>query len=111
MRMRVIFILGSAASAYWAPASVAPARDLRRSRRFIRYVYIRFLVRHGINDVVNAQAVGESGHGFGVFGEVGMLPGVADVHIEIDGDYDASLCVADALPLGRTGRRLHPETA
>ena len=42
---------------------------------------------HRIDDVVHTQAIGERGHGARIIGVVRMLPGIAHIHIEIDGDH------------------------
>ena len=56
---------------------------------------------HRIDDVVDAEAVREGRHRLRVFGEVGVLPSVADIHIEVDGNEQTSLVVVDGAPPGR----------
>lgn len=56
---------------------------------------------HRVQDVVDAEAVGEAGHDFGILGHVGVFPGVADVLIEIDGDDEAAVGVVESAPVGR----------
>lgn len=53
----------------------------------------------GVEDVVDAEAVGKAGHIGGVFGHVGVLPGIADIHVVADGDEQAAFIVEDAAPL------------
>src|ERR1700722_16681528 len=55
---------------------------------------------HGVDDVVDAVAVGQGGHGFGVHGGIGVFPGVADVGVEIYGDYHALFVVVHGAPGG-----------
>ncbi len=63
-------------------------------------------MRHRIDDVVEPKAVSESGHFFGIFGEVCMFPGVPDVHIEVDGDGQAATRIIEGSPMRRDGLRL-----
>src|SRR3990167_6524084 len=55
---------------------------------------------HRIDDVVYSEAIGLSGHFGGIIGSVGMLPGIAHIHIEIDADHEATVIVIDAAPMG-----------
>lgn len=75
----------------------------RRVKRPKRSCWRPGSVCHRINDVVDAEAVGESGHFGRVFGQVGVLPGIADVHLEIDGHDEAAAVIDQRAPMGRTG--------
>ena len=56
-------------------------------------------MRHGVNDVVNADADPERGVFLGIFGIVGVLPGIAEVHVVADGDHEPAFVVIDAAPM------------
>jgi len=56
------------------------------------------LVRHGVDDVVDPETVGERRHRLGIFWHVGVLPGVADIHVEVDGDQQPPFIVIDPTP-------------
>src|SRR5437667_9728323 len=56
-------------------------------------------MRHGIDDVSDAQPMGLRGHIFRVRRRVGPLPGVAVILVEGDRHHDAALVVIDAAPV------------
>src|SRR5690348_13202798 len=58
------------------------------------------LVRHRINDVVDADSKSKGGEPFWVKGIVGVLPRVAEVHIMTDGHHQSAFVVIDAAPAG-----------
>src|SRR5690606_16235424 len=58
-------------------------------------------VRHRVNYVIDGEAIREGGHRLGVAGIVGMLPGVAEIHVEVDRDHEAAAIVVDAAPVRR----------
>ena len=53
---------------------------------------------HGINDIIHAKPVGQSRHGLRVEGIIGMLPGVAHIHIEIDRDHQTPIVIENTPP-------------
>src|SRR5450432_1512145 len=57
------------------------------------------LVRHRVDHVIDADADAERRVLLRVFGIVGMLPGIAQVHIVADGGHEAALIVIDASPM------------
>src|ERR1039457_5677469 len=59
-------------------------------------------VRHRVDDVIDADADAEGGEPFGVLRVVGVLPGIAQIHVVTDGDHQASVVVVDAAPVGGT---------
>src|SRR5271170_2457846 len=58
------------------------------------------LVRHRVRDVVDPDAESERGVLFRILGVVGVLPGIAQVHVVADGDHEAAFVVVDAAPVG-----------
>ena len=64
---------------------------------------VRFLVRHRVEDGVDGEAVRQPGRFGRVFGHVGVLPGVADIHVVIDGHQHAPAVVIDRAPVRRRG--------
>ena len=61
-------------------------------------------MRHRIVDVVHGYADAQGGELFGVLGIVGVLPGIAQIHVVADGDHEAALVVVDAAPGGAYSR-------
>lgn len=61
-------------------------------------------VGHRVDNVVDSVAVGERGHRFGVVRNIGELPGVADIGIEVDGHHHAFAVVIHRPP-GRDRNR------
>ena len=57
-------------------------------------------VRHRVHQVVHAVPVGKGRHRFRVIGRIGVLPGVADVGVEVDRHHHAILVVEDGAPGG-----------
>src|SRR5258708_2980510 len=55
-------------------------------------------VRHGVDDVIHADADSEIGKLGGIFRIVGVLPGVAQVHVVADGHHEPAFIVVDAAP-------------
>ena len=53
---------------------------------------------HRVDDVIHSELVGKSGHGNRIIRIVGVLPGVAHIHIEIDSHHQALLIVVDSAP-------------
>ena len=58
-------------------------------------------MRHRIGDVVHGYADAQGGELLGIVGIVGVLPGVAQIHVVADGDHQAALVVVDAAPGAR----------
>ena len=56
---------------------------------------------HGVKHVVHAKFVSLCGHCDRIVGVVGMFPGVAHIHIEIDGDHQMSLIIVNPAPVLR----------
>src|ERR1035438_10407224 len=63
------------------------------------------LVRHRINDVVHTDSNAQGGEFLGVLGVVGVLPGVAQVHVMTDGYDEPAAVVVDAAPAGYISTR------
>jgi hypothetical protein len=57
------------------------------------------LVRHRVNHVIDADADAESRELLRIFGIVGVLPGVAQIHIVADGHHQAMMLVIHAAPV------------
>src|SRR5438034_9916331 len=55
-------------------------------------------VRHGVDDIIDADADSQLGELFRIARVIGVLPGVAQVHVVADGHHEASLVVVDAAP-------------
>ena len=61
-------------------------------------------VSHRVDDVVDCEPVGQRGHGIRIPGIVGMLPGVAHVHVVVDRHNEPAVLVVDPPPPGRPAR-------
>lgn len=59
------------------------------------------LVGHGIYDVINTKSVSQCGHWYRVYRVIGVLPGIANIHIEVDRDNQPAVVVMNAVPFGR----------
>src|SRR5215471_16281135 len=59
-------------------------------------------VGHRVYDVICADLIGQGGHWNGIIRIVGMLPGVAGVHIKIDDDHQAVMIVINSAPMLRS---------
>src|ERR1035437_5606611 len=57
------------------------------------------LVGHGVGDVVEGDADAQRGVFLGIERIVGVLPGIAEVHVVAHGDYHAAAIVVDAAPV------------
>src|ERR1700733_16113895 len=57
------------------------------------------LMRHGVNNIVDADANAERGVLFRILGIVGVLPGIAQIHVMADGHHEAAFVVVDAGPM------------
>jgi hypothetical protein len=55
-------------------------------------------MRHRIDDVIDAEPVGERGHLLGIIRDVGELPSVAYIGIVVHGNEYAVLVVIDGPP-------------
>ena len=62
-------------------------------------------MRQIVNEIVHRNTVGERGVFLGIQRVVGVLPGVAQIHVVENRDHDASLVVADAAPMRRDAGR------
>src|SRR5580704_12764783 len=60
----------------------------------------RYLMRHGVGDVVEDDAKSKSGKLLRVLRAVRPLPGVTEMHVGADRHHDAPVVVADGAPLG-----------
>src|SRR6185295_18857167 len=58
-----------------------------------------WLVRHGVDDVVHADADAEGGVLGRIGGRVGPFPGISHIRLIGDGDHEAAAVVVDAAPL------------
>src|ERR1035438_6868878 len=58
------------------------------------------LVRHGVSDVVDADTNAHAGEPLRILRVVGVLPGIAQVHVETDGHHYSAFVVVDAAPMG-----------
>ena len=58
-------------------------------------------MRHRIDDVIDAETIGERSQRLGIDGVVGVLPGIAEVHVEVDRDHEPASVVEDAEPVRR----------
>ena len=58
------------------------------------------LVGHGVDDVVEGDADAEGGVFLGIERIVGVLPGIAEVHVVAHGHHHAAAIVVDAAPVG-----------
>src|ERR1700735_3419721 len=56
-------------------------------------------MRHGVNDIVDANANPERGVFLWILGIVGMLPGIAQIHVVANGHHQPALVVEDASPM------------
>ena len=56
------------------------------------------LVRHRVDQVVDAVVIGERRHFRRIIRGVGVFPGVAHVGVGVDGDDDVAFGVGDFLP-------------
>jgi hypothetical protein len=71
---------------------------------FYRYVILcrgNASMGHGVKHVVHTKFVSLCGHCDWIVGIVGMLPGIAHIHIEIDGDHEMALIIVDPAPVLR----------
>src|SRR5260221_272647 len=55
-------------------------------------------VRHGVDDIIHADADAEIGKLGWICRIVGVLPGIAQVHVVADGHHEPALVVVDAAP-------------
>ena len=58
-------------------------------------------MRHGIDDVVDSEAVRRRRHGRRIMRVVGMLPGIAHVAVVVHRDHEPAAIVVDAAPVRR----------
>src|ERR1700678_2923267 len=56
-------------------------------------------MRHGVNDIVDANANPERGVFLWILGIVGMLPGIAQIHVVADSHHQAALVVVNTAPM------------
>src|SRR5579884_1000759 len=59
------------------------------------------LVRHRVDQIVEPDADAERGEALGILRVIGMLPGIAKVHVVADRDHQAAVVVVDAAPVRR----------
>src|SRR5882724_4907446 len=59
-------------------------------------------MRHGVDDVVHADADAERGVPGRIGGSVGPFPGISHIRLIGDGDHQAAAVIVDAAPLIRT---------
>ena len=57
-------------------------------------------MRHRVSNVIEDDSKRKAGKLLGIFGTIGPLPGVAEMHVGADGDHDAPMIVADGAPFG-----------
>src|SRR5690348_18401486 len=62
---------------------------------------LRTLVGQGVHYVINTDADAERGKLLIVLGVVGVLPGIAEIHVVTNGDHQAALVVVDPAPARR----------
>src|SRR5690242_1151874 len=58
----------------------------------------RDLVREVVNEVIHPDAVGQRRQVLRIAGIVGMLPGIAQVHVAADGNDDAAFLIGNGAP-------------
>ncbi len=60
-------------------------------------------MRHGVDEVIHSDAHAERAVLFGVLRIIGVLPGIAQVHVVADGDHEPAFIVIYAAPFGIVG--------
>src|SRR5207245_6719756 len=55
-------------------------------------------MRHGVDNVIDAEPDSQRRVLLRVLGVVGVLPGVAEIHVVADGDHEAAFVVVDSTP-------------
>src|SRR5690606_15490641 len=81
-----------------APLTAAASSNRQRLARKGRTVSS---VTHGVDDVVDGEAVGHRRHRLRVTRIVSVFPGIAEVHVVVDHHHQPALVVVDATPARR----------
>src|SRR5881227_2489880 len=81
----------------WAPNALKITASARRMAPVALQFII--LVTHRVDHVIDRDAKAEIGVLDGIDGIVGVLPGVAEVHVMAHRDHDAAVVVEDRAPV------------